>query len=93
METQRWASPEVGTQAASVVQIESNKLLPWVVILTLLCGVSIGVAMFAFTSSRESERETRMLEYYLLELDAKFIQAGLKEPAESIASKLEESKK
>lgn len=35
-----------------------------------------------------TEKETRMLEYYLLELDAKFISAGLKPAEESIAQKL-----
>lgn len=83
-----YASPNVREQSASVVQIESTKLLPVLVLLTLLTGVSIGIAAFAFAASGKSERETRMLEYYLLELDAKFINAGLKDPADSIAKKL-----
>lgn len=82
------ASPHVGTQAASVVNIESSKILPLMIFLAILCGLSIGLSVFSFSASRESERETRMLEYYLLELDAKFINAGLKSPAESIAKKL-----
>lgn len=88
MEAQRWASPEVGTQAASVVQIESSRLLPILVILATLCGLAIGLAAFSFAESKNSEREARMLEYYLLELDAKFINAGLKDPADAIATKL-----
>ena len=87
------ASPNVGTQAASVVQIESTKFLPLLVMLSLLAGISIALAVFSFAESRTVERETRMLEYYLLELDAKFINAGLKDPAEAIAKKLEEQKK
>lgn len=93
MDAGNWISPEVGVQGASVVQVESSRLLPILVILSLLCGLSIGLAIFAFSASRNADREARMLEYYLLELDAKFIHAGLKDPAESIAKKLEEQKK
>ena len=89
---QYFASPSVGHQAASVVQIESTKVLPILVVLTLLCGLSIGLTIFAFAGARNAEREARMLEYYLLELDAKFINAGLKEPAESIAEKLKQQR-
>lgn len=90
MDTGNWVSPEVGANGASVVQIESTKLLPIIVLLAVLCGLSIGLAVFAFSASRNADREARMLEYYLLELDAKFINAGLKDPAESIASKLKQ---
>lgn len=93
MDTGNWVSPEVGQQGASVVQIESTKLLPIIVILALLCGLSAGLALLAYNASKNSEREARMLEYYLLELDAKFIHAGLKDPAESIANKLKEVEK
>lgn len=88
MESSITASPSVGTQGASVIQIESTKFLPILVILSIMSGLSIGLAIFSFSASRNSERETRMLEYYLLELDAKFINAGLKDPSESIAKKL-----
>lgn len=88
MDTGYWVNPDVGPQAASVIQIESTKVLPLLVLLTLVCGMSIGLTVFAFTAASKAETETRMLEYYLLELDAKFINAGLKDPAESIANKL-----
>lgn len=41
----------------------------------------------------EKETEVRMLEYYLLELDAKVIAAGIKKPEDSIALKLEKRRK
>ena len=93
MDTGNWVSPEVGAHGASVVQIESTKLLPILVLLALLCGLSIGLSVFAYSASRNADREARMLEYYLLELDAKFIHAGLKDPSESIANKLKGEKK
>lgn len=83
-----YASPTVGQHGASVVQIESSKLMPLLIVLAILCGLSIGLAVFSYSASRDADREARMLEYYLLELDAKFINAGLKDPAESIAGKL-----
>lgn len=79
-------SPEVGNQAASVIHIESPKI--GMIIMGIFCGLAIALAIAAIISSRNSERETRMLEYYLLELDSKFIRAGLKDPSESIAEKL-----
>jgi hypothetical protein len=44
-------------------------------------------------SSKEKETEVRMLEYYLLELDAKVIKAGIKQPSDAIALKLEAKRK
>lgn len=77
------ASPQVGQQAASVVQIESGKLLPIMVLLTLLIGVAIGLTVYAFTAANQSERETRMLEYYVMELDGKLMNEGFIKPDRS----------
>lgn len=87
-----YASPAVGPRGAAVVNIESAKIVPILVLLTLICGLSIGLTVFAFSAARDADREARMLEYYLLELDAKFINAGLKDPAESIANKLKQQR-
>lgn len=81
----------VDHRSAQVVQIESSKVLPIIVILALLSGVAIALAMLAWARASDSERETRMLEYYLLELDAKAIAAGIKRPEEAIANKLKEN--
>lgn len=93
MDTGNWISPDVGPQGASVIQVESNRLLPILVILSIICGLAVAVATFSYSASREAEREARMLEYYLLELDAKFVSMGFKKPEESIASKLDEERK
>ena len=63
------------------------------------CGVVIGVdvaereresivILEAKMQSEATERQAELLKYYLLELDAKFIGAGLKKPEDSIATKL-----
>lgn len=76
-------------QSASVVQIESSKLMPMIVLLAVLSGSAIGLTAFSFTEARNAEREARMLQYYLLELDAKIIAAGIKKPEEAISKQLE----
>jgi len=62
-------------------------------ILAVLITVNCIATVLMFVEWRMAEREARMLEYYLLELDAKFIGAGLKKPDDSIARKLQERHK
>lgn len=85
-------SPTVGPQGASVVFFDSNKLFSSILVLALACGISIGLAVFAYSTAKNAEMETRMLEYYLLELDGKVIEAGIKKPEDSIASKLKKQR-
>lgn len=78
--------------SASVVQVEQTKLLPWVLVCSILSGLSIGLCLLAVTLSQQSERESRMLQYYVLEMDAKLIAAGVKKPEESVARQQERRK-
>jgi hypothetical protein len=57
-------------------------------ILSTLVALNVLGTVAMFAEWRIAERESRMLQYYLLELDAKFIASGLKKPEESIAGKL-----
>lgn len=57
-----------------------------------LLAASVAANIFLGFAYREAGTETRMLEYYLLELDAKFINAGLKDPAEAISKKLQQKR-
>ncbi len=75
------------------VDNSTNKPLPWIAVSMLIAGISIAGACWAISEARQAERETRMLEYYLLELDAKVIAAGIKTADESIAKKLEKERK
>lgn len=88
-----YGSPIVREQSASVVQIEHGRLVPLVVVLALSAGLAIGLSTTALVRSGDAERESRMLEYYLLELDAKAIAAGIKQPDEAISKKLEGERK
>ncbi len=92
---QFFASPHVDRQSASVIQIESTKIVPILVLLTLLIGLSIGLTMFAFSAARNADRETRLLEYYVMELDGKLMNQGVIDPSRSWAAQKQrqESKK
>lgn len=85
--SQFYASPRVSGQSASVVQIESSKLVPLIIILAILCGVAMGLTAFSFSAARNADREARMLEYYVLELDGKLMSAGVIESKESYSAK------
>jgi hypothetical protein len=80
-------------QAASIVQIESSKLVPWLLLCCLVCGVGIGLGTFAMVSAQRTERETRLLEYYVMELDGKLMQAGIINFKDSYSVKKQEERK
>jgi ABC-type taurine transport system ATPase subunit len=75
--------------SASVVQYEQSKLLPWVLVCSILSGLAIGLCLLTVLLSQQAERESRMLQYYVLEMDAKLIAAGVKKPDEAISKRLE----
>jgi hypothetical protein len=58
-------------------------------VISILVALNCLATIAMFLEWRLAERETRMQEYYLLELDAKFIAAGLKKPQESIAKEMQ----
>lgn len=57
----------------------------------VLMALSIAVNVILYFQFAQSEREARMLEYYVLEMDAKLIAAGFKTDAESVAKRLKEN--
>lgn len=83
----QYASPNVREQSASVVQIETSKLMPMLIVLAILCGAAIGLTVFAFSAARDADREARMLEYYVMELDGKLMAAGVIESHQSYSAK------
>lgn len=85
------------TRAPTTTHIDQstgkNEKLPWISIAMLLAGASLVGMFWSISDARRAERETRMLEYYLLELDAKVIAAGIKAPEDAIAKKLDKQRK
>jgi hypothetical protein len=78
---------------ASVVQVDlgegAQRVIAWLVPTVFLMAFAAALATCAtislYIKYQATETEVRMQEYYLLELDAKFIGAGLKPADESIA--------
>lgn len=68
---------------SSIVQVDSGKLLPWVIFNTLLTGLAIALAVLVFVDQSRTERETRMLEYYVMELDGKLMKQKIIDTNES----------
>ena len=77
-------------RSAQVIQIDSGKHVAVVALCAALCAGSMVYAMLANTKAEDARMESRMLQYYVLEMDAKLIAAGFKTDAESIARKLKE---
>ncbi len=82
--------------SASIIQMESSKLIPMILCLALFSGGAVVTSVLCWVVMSErvqrAEVETRMLEYYLLELDAKAIAAGIKRPEEAISNRMKERK-
>jgi hypothetical protein len=66
--------------------------MPKDVWLGIALGVSVVANLFLLFSYRSAERETRMLEYYLLELDARVIRYGIKNDDEAISKRLQKQR-
>lgn len=58
-----------------------------------MVGAGIVLAVWMIIAYTQTERQEELLKYYLLELDGKVIEAGLKAPEDSIAKKLREAEK
>lgn len=69
------------------VSISGERLVPLVIVLAILCGIAIGLTAFSFVAAGNAEREARMLEYYVMELDGKLMSAGVIESKESFSAK------
>lgn len=71
------ASPRTDNQSASVVQIESNRLVPLVIILAMLSGVGIGMSILSVRESAKAEREARVLQERWNDLKVELVRRGI----------------
>ena len=62
---------------ATATIIETSKLLPWLMVCSILSGLSLGLAILAVILSQISEREARLAQYDLQILRAKVEAAGI----------------
>lgn len=90
MDRDPFIQAENDNRSAQVIQIESSRVLPLLVVLSAISGLAVAIAYAALNRARDAETEARMLEYYVLEMDAKLIAAGFKTDSESVAKRLKE---
>lgn len=71
------ASPRLDNQSASVIQIESNRLVPLVIILALFAGVGIGMSVASMRESAKAEREARVMQERWNDLKVELVRRGI----------------
>jgi len=74
--------PTASDRSAQVIHIDSGKHLSVVAVCAALCGVAAALSAWSAYTAIRAERETRMLQYYVNEVDGKLIHAGFIEPRE-----------
>lgn len=71
------ASPRTDNQSASVVQIDSGKLVPLVIVLALLSGFAIGMSVLSIRESSKAEREARVMQERWNDLKVELVRRGI----------------
>lgn len=74
---QFWASPRIDNQSASVVQIESGRLVPLVIVLALMAGLGIGMSVYSLMAANKAEREARVLQERWNDLKVELVRRGI----------------
>lgn len=80
----------LNTNINKVIVSERGALILILALLAIICGIALVRSDSAKDESEKAERESRMLQYYVLEMDAKLIAAGIKKPEEAVSKQLEE---
>lgn len=75
--SQFYASPRTDNQSATVVQIESNRLVPLVIVLALAAGVGIGMSVASMRESAKAEREARVMQERWNDLKVELVRRGI----------------
>ncbi len=79
------AMPMVREQSASVIQIESSRLLPALIIIGVLAGIAVAISIMGSISANErarlTERETRIMQDDLKYIRAYLSARGIEVPA------------
>src|SRR5262245_2669780 len=66
---------------------ETGKTVPWLVVCAIISGLAVALGITAVILAVLSEREARMLEYYVMENDHKLVQHGLLNPDDTWSAK------
>lgn len=63
------------------------------ILLATFAGLALGVAVFSIYTASLAERETRMLEYYIMENDHKLVNARIIKPDETWSARKDKQEK
>ena len=79
------AMPEVREQSASVIQIETSRLLPAIIFIGLLSGAALAISVVGWISANDkaalTERETRIMQDDLKYIRSYLSARGIQIPA------------
>jgi hypothetical protein len=85
-----WADND--NRSAQVIQIESSKLLPMMVLLAALSVAGIISSLCAWSEAPTARTEARMAEYYITRLDALLVEQGNKKAGDDFTKFRKEHK-
>jgi hypothetical protein len=71
-------------RSAQVIQIESSKLLPSIILLAILAVGGLLFAAFAWSLASYAEREARLTDYYVNILNQTLVEQGLRKPEDNL---------
>lgn len=71
---------DTDNRSASVVQIESSRLLPWLILSYMFSGFAISFSMFTYYQMTRSEREFALVKLQLMDQQALLLRDGLVQP-------------
>lgn len=77
-------------RSAQVIQIESSKLLPSIIILAVIAVGALAAAFAAWSDARFARTEARLNSYYVTRLDALLVEQGIKKAGDDFAKFKEE---
>ena len=75
---------EVDNRSASVVQIESSRLLPWLMLSCMFSGFAIAFSCFTFYQMTRTERAYQLMQLQVMDQNAIMIREGLKQPTDTV---------
>ena len=73
----QWASPSLREQSASIIQIESGKLVPLIILLAVISGLAIGLSILTMHEASKAEREARVMQERWNDLKVELVRRGI----------------
>ncbi len=62
---------DTDNRSASVIQIESSRLLPWLILTALLAGFAVAFSIFAMIRATDATTAANVLQIYVTDLESK----------------------